>query len=63
MQLAVDFPIHHSPRAANEKPRKSGASWGACALSYSALTTLTVRRLFGPLTAKSTLPSFNANNV
>src|SRR5690606_4185932 len=46
----------------NEKPRRSGAPRGS-ARRDQAVTTLTVRRFFGPLTANSTLPSTSANRV
>lgn len=55
----------------NEKPRRSGALLAAAThrrpfgmdQACSAATTLTVRRLFGPLVVNSTLPSTSANSV
>ncbi len=66
-ERVLALPILHSPFSipgfANKTPRRSGAFVREAYSNQAAATTLTVRRFFGPLIAKSTLPLTSANKV
>lgn len=52
-----------NPGPETKSPARGGALRYVCAEPQASVTTLTVRRFFGPLIENSTLPSTSANRV